>query len=173
MNREDLLATIHRFYPRGIARHEPGYAATEEHRRLVSAARRAVDDYEVWSSMLGRLARRFSVQNESLFLLAGGVDPAYSAYVILATQTLGFHVSLLGPYYAVHRPGAVDEEPAATEVEAEIVATYPGYQPIAVELGEEKVADVDGAIHGAPTIYECLFSENWNRYPFSVAGGGG
>lgn len=169
MTRDALLTVIYQHYPRGVACHEPAYKDSVEHLRLVEAARRAVAEYETWRAMLRRLGERFIVQNESLFLLAGGVDPAYSAFIFLPARTLGFHVCLLGPYYGIHRTGATDEEPAATELARVIVAAYPGHEPIQPELGNELVPDVDGPQPlGKCTIHDCLLSEVWRRSSFEL-----
>jgi hypothetical protein len=126
---------VYRFYPRGLWNADPAYTASEERRRLADAARRAVAAYPTWRAMLRRLGARYPVQDESVSLLAGGVEPAYSAYLILPGRTLGFHVCFLGPYYGVHRTGAADEDPAASELAQEIEATYRGHAPIPPELG--------------------------------------
>jgi hypothetical protein len=57
----------------------------------------------------------------------------------------------------------VEKEPVAHEVIREIEATYPGYQPIPPELGNEVVPDVemDGALMGTATIYIALLSKVW------------
>ncbi|XXT24960.1 hypothetical protein WME94_25845 [Sorangium sp. So ce429] len=114
--------------------------------------------------MIRRLGDRYGLQNESLHLLSGGSDPAYSARIWLTDETaLSFHVSLLGPYYGIHLPGIPEEEPVAREIAREIEATYPGYQPIPPELGNEVVPDVamDAVSMGKATIYVCLFSSVW------------
>jgi hypothetical protein len=74
-------------------------------------------------------------------------------------------VSLLGPYYGIHLPGTPEEEPVAHEIAREIEATYPGYQRIPPELGDEVVPDLLApvAYFGVATIYVCLFSEVWTR----------
>jgi hypothetical protein len=137
MTRAELLEVIYRFYPRGLPEHAPAYKGTDERRRLVDAARRGRAEYPTWKAMMRRLGDRYRVQNESLHLLAGGVDPAYSARIWLADErALSFHVCLLGPYYGVHTPGAPGEEPVASDVAREIEATYPGYQPVPPELGD-------------------------------------
>ena len=41
----------------------------------------------------------------------------------------------------------------------EIEATYPGYEPIPPEIGNEVVPDVD--VIGGATIYVCLLSTVW------------
>jgi hypothetical protein len=168
MTRSELLEVVYRFYPRGVARHEPEYDTCEEHRRLSDAARRAVVEYPTWKAMIRRLEARYSLQNESLFLLSGGADPGYSARVWLTDESaLSLHVSILGPYYGIHRPGTPEDEPAASEVAREIKTTYPGYEPVPPELGNEVVPDVDldGAPLGEATIYVCLFSIVWTWVP--------
>ena len=82
------------------------------------------------------------------------LDPAYSGDIDIPGHKLGFHVSLLGPYYGIHRTGAPGEEPAALDLAREIEATYPGYEPIPPELGDEVVPDVEDL--GKTTIYVCL-----------------
>jgi hypothetical protein len=180
ITRSELLDVVYRFYPRGVhcferihvPPNEPFYGDTEEHRRLVEAANRGRAEYPTWKAMIYRLGDRYRLQNESLSLFSGGADPAYSARIYrpkdyepalsLSTRaSLSFHVSLLGPYYGVHIRGEPDEISAA--VVEEIEATYPGYQPISPELGNEVVPDVsmEWAFMGEATIYVCLFSNVW------------
>ena len=176
MTRPELLDVIYRHYPRGmlpIAREhvpfgERVYDDTEEYLRLVAAARRGADEYATWQALIRRLGPRHSLQNESLRILAGWVDPAYSARIWLTRErALGFHVSLLGPYYGVHLPGVAGEDRVASEVVREIEAAYPGYQRVPPELGDEVVPDVatDGASLGEATVYVCLFSLVWTWVP--------
>ncbi len=178
--RSELLDVVYRFYPRGLRNFarihvppgEPFYGDTEEHRRLVEAANRGRAEYSTWKAMIRRLGDRYSLQNESLSLLSGGVDPAYSARIyrpkdlepvpsLSSRASLSFHVSLLGPYYGIHDMGEPDEKQAL--IAEEIEATYPGYKQIPPELGNEVVPDVamDGARMGQATIYVCLFSDVW------------
>ncbi|MFO0757004.1 MAG: hypothetical protein U0359_10950 [Byssovorax sp.] len=180
ITRSNLLDLVYHFYPRGVqpidriylSPGEPLYWDTEEHRRLVEAADRGRADYPTWKAMVDRLDHRYGVQNESIRLLAGWVDPAYSARIyrpkdlepvpsLKSRASLSFHVSLLGPYYGIHDMGEPDERPAA--VAEEIEATYPGYQQIPPELGNEIVPDVatDVVLMGEATIYICLFSKVW------------
>ncbi|WP_437596128.1 hypothetical protein [Sorangium sp. So ce590] len=180
ITRSELLDVVYRFYPRGVRNFErvhvppsePCYDDTEERRRLVEAANRGRAEYLTWKAMIRRVGDRYSLQNESLSLLAGGVEPAYSARIyrpedsgpvpsLSDRASLSFHVSLLGPYYGIHDRGEPDEISAA--VAEEIEATYPGYRPIPPELGNEVVPDVemDGALMGNATIYVCLFSDKW------------
>jgi hypothetical protein len=180
ITRSELLDLVYRFYPRGVHKisriyappNEPVYDDTEEHRRLVEAANRGRAEYPTWKAMIRRLGDRYGLQNESLSLLSGGVEPAYSARIYRpkdlepvpspqSRASLSFHVSLLGPYYGIHDTGEPDEKPAA--IAAEIEATYPGYQPIPPELGNEVVPDVDmdGVLMGEATIYVCIFSHVW------------
>jgi hypothetical protein len=170
--RSDLLDVVYRFYPRGLHNfsrihappNEPFYDDTEEHGRLVEAANHGRAEYPTWKAMIRRLGDRYGLQNESLHLLSGGVDPAYSARIWLTDETaLSFHVSLLGPYYGIHLPGVSEEEPVALEIAREIEATYPDYQPIPPEIGNEVVPDVamDGASMGKATIGMLLFSIAW------------
>ncbi|KYF73242.1 hypothetical protein BE17_31960 [Sorangium cellulosum] len=180
ITRSELLDVIYRFYPRGVLPlmriyvppTEPFYDDTEEHRRLVEAASRGRAEYPTWEAMIHRLGDRYGLQNESLSLVAGWVAPAYSARIYRSKDlepvpspnsraSLSFHVSLLGPYYGIHDRGEPDDVPVA--VAEEIEATYPGYQPIPPELGNEVVPDVamDGVSMGKATIYVCLLSDVW------------
>jgi len=172
--RSELLDVVYRFYPRGMLdidrMHVPAgelvYVDTEEHCRLMVAAARGRREYPRWDQMIDRLRVRFSLQNESLHLLAGNIDPAYSGRVWLIKDktSINFHVSLLGPYYGIQLPGVPEEEPVAREIAREIEATYPGYQTIPPEIGNEVVPDVAAQLPmGSATIYVCLFSENWIR----------
>jgi len=105
ITRSDLLDVVYRFYPRGVHKimriyvppNEPVYVDTEEHRRLVEAANRGRAEYPRWNVMIDRLGARYGLQNESLNLFGGGIDPAYSARIWLTDETaLSFQVSLLG-----------------------------------------------------------------------------
>jgi hypothetical protein len=168
VTRVELLEVVHRFYPRGLSEHDPGYGATEEHRRLVDASRRAAAYYPTWNEMIRRLGARYSVQNECTRILGGGIEPAYSARVWLTDErALSFHVCALGAYYGIHHSGTPDEDPVAKDIAGEIEATYPGYQPIPSELGNEVVPDVepDGGRLGKATVYVCLFSIVWTWVP--------
>ena len=172
ITRVELLDVVYRFYPRGVPPYarihvppgEPSYEDTEEHFRLMEAASHGRAEYPTWKAMTRRLGDRYGLQNESVYLLSGGVDPAYSARIWLTDETaLSFHVSLLGPYYGIHLPGIPEEAPVAPEIAREIEATYPGYQQIPLELGNELVPDVSmpTGLMGKATIYVCLFSKVW------------
>ncbi|HVK62904.1 MAG TPA: hypothetical protein VM694_00425 [Polyangium sp.] len=172
LTRSELLDLVYRFYPRALLpferRHvppgEPFYDDTEEHQRLVEASNRGRAEYPTWKAMIRRLGDRYSLENLSLHLLSGWTDSAYSAGIWFTEETaLSFHVSLLGPYYGIHLPRLSEEEPVAREVAREIEATYPGYQRIPPELGDEIVPDVatSGCLMGDMTIYICLFSKYW------------
>ena len=118
--------------------------------------------------MLDRLGARYPVTDHSVRVrgdryLEGSYDAGYSGAIEIAGRTLGFHVSLLGPYYGIHCMGALIDEPAALDLAQEIEATYPGYEPIPLELGNEVVPDVclDTRNFGRVTIYHCLLAEVW------------
>ncbi len=160
----ELIEVVYSFYPRGLYAGGLGYEDTVERQRQRDAARRGVAAFPTWKAMIRRLGARYPLMDHSLHLLAGGLDPAYSAAIdIPEGGTLYFHVSLLGPYYGIHRTDAPGEEPAARDIAREIEAAYPGYQPIPPELGDEVVPDValDKRWFGQATIYECLLSELW------------
>jgi hypothetical protein len=164
MTRSDLLDLVYQFHPRGMHEYSFGYDETEERFRQREASRRGADDYPTWRVLLHRLGG-YHVVDHSLCLLAGWCVVAYSAYVLLPGptpgqgHTLGFHVSLLGPYYGIHGKSAPDEEPVVPDLVRAIEAVYPGYEPIPPELGNEVVPDVGK--FGKTTIYECIFSDLW------------
>lgn len=171
--RSELIALIYRFYPRGmmhihrihVGPDEIYYGDMEEHQRLIAAAKRGKDEYPIWKAMTRRLGDQYGLQNECTFLLADWVAPAYSARIWLTNEiALSFHVSLIGPYYGIRLPGLPEDVTVAREVAREIEATYPGYQQIPPELGNEVISDVDaGPEYGRATIYDCLFSDAWTR----------
>src|SRR4051812_47688477 len=137
MTRSELLEVIYRFYPRGLFVGTDECNASEECRRRLEAARRGAAEYPTWKAMIRRLGERYPIMDRSVSFLAGWSDPAYSGDIDIPGHTLGFHVSLLGPYYGIHRLGAPGEEPAALDLAREIEATYPGYEAIPPELGDE------------------------------------
>ena len=161
MKRAELLEVIYLHYPRGVPLCDPAYDDTEEHRRLVQAARHAVVTYPAWDAMIGRLGDRYDLQNQSLHLVGGAVDPAYSARIYLPRETISLHVCFLGPYYGVHHTGEAGEE--AADIAREIERAYPGHQPIPPEIGDEVVPDVsvEASLFGESTIYVCLLSRVW------------
>jgi hypothetical protein len=159
MTRADLLEVVYRFYPRGLLEGTEGYSDSEACRRHVDVTRRGIAGYPAWAALLDRLRARYSLMDCSWSLLAGVYDAGYSGFVEIAGYALGFHVSLLGPYYGIHRTLAAGEEPARIDLAREIEATYPGYEPIPPELGSEVVPDV--GIPGETTIYRCLLSDGW------------
>lgn len=180
MTTSELLNIIYLHYPRGMMHilrihldhGELYYRDTVEHHRLVEASDQGREAYPTWKAMIGRLGNRYSVQNESMTLLAGNSVPAYSARLYRpkdletlprenSCPSLSFHVSLLGPYYGIHDAGEPDE--ISDAIAREIEATYPGYHTIPPEIGNVVVPDVDdaGAPMGEATIYTCLFSEVW------------
>jgi hypothetical protein len=168
MKRSDLLDLVYRFHPRGMHEHSLGYDDTEECFRRREAARRGVAGYPTWRALLSRLGGRHSVVDHSLCLLADWCLVAYSGYFTLpgptpgCGHTLGFHVSLIGPYYGIRRRGAPGEEEAALDFVRAIEEIYPGYQPIPPELGNQVVPDVSlNGRFGKTTIYECILSYLW------------
>jgi hypothetical protein len=163
MNRADLLDLIYRFYPRGVGHARVGHDETDERARQLEAFHRGVEDYPRWKALLRRLSERHAIWDWSLHLLSGTWGPAYSGWIYIPNYRLGFHVSLLGPYYGIHRLGVPEEVDAATFLSQEIETSYPGYEPIPPELGEEVVPDVSlsGRGFGKATIYDCLLSQEW------------
>jgi len=165
MTRSELLEVAYQFYPRDLHECSFGYHDTVERQRQRDAARRGAAEYPTWKAMIRRLGERwYPFMDHSVCLLAGWYTPAYSCQIwIPGEHTFYFHVSLLGPYYGIHRTGAPGEEPAALDIAKEIEATYRGYEPIPPELGNEVVSEVTvhGAGIGEATIYLALLSEVW------------
>jgi hypothetical protein len=166
MTLEDLLRVAYAHYPRGSFPGLPGYRESAQWSRQREVAQRGVAEHPTWRAMLRRLGYPFLDHAERMrapsYLPDESFDPAYSADLYLPGRTLGFHVSLLGPYYGIHRTGHEEEESAALAVASEIEATYPDYAPIPPELGNELVPGV--SIHGPDrhvTVYHCLLSETW------------
>jgi hypothetical protein len=151
--------------PRDLRPTGPAYAATVERQRQRDAVRRGAAAYPTWKAMLGRLAASYPVVDDAEDLLSGVWSPAYSASIEIPGRRLGFHVSLLGPYYGIHRTGRAVEAPAVLDLTREIEATFPGYAPIPRELGDEVVSDVSpflGVDFGEATIHVCLLSDLWS-----------
>jgi hypothetical protein len=180
MTLSELLEVAYRFHPRGVHPATLGYKGTEEHGRQRAAVRAARSEYPKWAAMLERLEARFSLENRSMYLFSDDFfDSAYLATVFYTSQGeehgLGLHVSILGPYYVVHRLGLPGEEPCAEAVTQEIEATYPGYEPIPPGLGDAPVPDVlvSGRGFGVATIYDCLLGgrpPNERRSPLPRSG---
>ncbi|MFT3768147.1 MAG: hypothetical protein QM820_22070 [Minicystis sp.] len=163
----DLIESIYQYYPQGMYPDSPGYDATPERHRQMDAMRRAAADHPRWAAMLDRLRQRFEVDDRSMHISGQTFDSAFSAMVIVPDEQgrawdLGFHVSLLGPYYVVHRMGRPGEEAYAQALVQEIEATY-GYAPIPPELGDVVVPAValETRRMGEATVYDCLLSAHW------------
>lgn len=168
MTHSDLLDLVYRFYPRGLTFGGLGYDDTVERHRQREAARRGAAEHPTWKAMI----RRLGATDQSVFGSDGVYDPAYSGYVVIPGHTLGFFVSVLGPCYGIRRTGAPGEEPRALELAREIEATYPGYEPIPPELGDQVVPDVtlDGRVFGKATVHDCLLSQDWEWISRPYAG---
>ena len=165
MTLAELLEVVYRFNPRGLHQFSTGYDDTEERRRQRAVAQRAVAEVPTWKAMLRRLQARYPVTDHSVHVLGKdyaerAYDPAYEGSLDTPEgHTLEFQVSLLGPYYGIRCAGAGAEDPAALDLAREIEATYPGYERIPPELGDEIVPDVGS--FGSTTVYHCLLSEAW------------
>lgn len=163
MTLAELLEVVYRFHPRGLPigpEYEATYEATEESERQREAVRQAAAAYGTWRALLARLEDRYpDLFDDSLSILAGWRNAGYSGWVGVAGHPLWFHVSLFGPYYGIARKGIPGEEAAARDVAEAIEVSYPGFQPIAPELGSTVVPDV--GIPGQATIFRCLLDERW------------
>jgi hypothetical protein len=159
--RSKLLRLIYQFYPAGVPIDHPEYTKSEEYRRRMEAQQVAVQEKKKWTEML----QRIGAVDASFHILAGGwPDSALSAFVELPRCALGFHLSVLGPYYGVHRIGTADEAPVADAIALEIEKTY-GYEIIPPEVGYGRVRHVElnvRQMHEA-TIYACLLSPSWDH----------
>src|SRR6185437_11600723 len=161
--RGELIDIVYEYYPRGVLECTDDYRQSVEHERLRTAARRGAAKYPKWEAMLSRLGGAERIQGRSLVLLAGWAVPGYDADMWLeGNRVLGFHVSLLGAYYGVHRTGAPEEEPFASEIAREIEATYPGYVEIPPEIGNEVVPDIGLKVFGETKVYHCVLSDEWD-----------
>ncbi|HLL55626.1 MAG TPA: hypothetical protein VK447_18845 [Myxococcaceae bacterium] len=184
---DELLAVIYRYYPRGLYPDDPGYHDTEEHRRLVRARLKAAAEGGPWDVLLDHLYARFpdAVMNRSLGLFTGSYDAGYQGSISLPLR--GWYekyravycvISFLVPYYAVYTAANVvapvthggqmtcyrdftftpDEEPYARALTEEILAGFPGYEPMPPEIGYTPLpADIKSFWKG--TIYDALFTE--------------
>ncbi len=163
MTRAELIEVVYRFYPRGLSVYGVGYDDTDEAQRQRDATRRGLAGLPRWRAMQRRLAERYEIVDCQAHGVRAPWDPAYVARVEIPGRTLGFHVSLVGPYYGIHRTGLPVEEPAALDLAREIEAAFPGYAPIPPELGDEVVLDVTMPLRGFgyATIHDLLLSTAW------------
>jgi hypothetical protein len=182
---DELLAVIYRYYPRGLFPDDLGYHNTEEHRRLVQARLQAAAEGGPWDVLLERLYARFpnAIMNRSLGLYTGDYDGAYLASLKLPPRgshekhhSLHLMIGFLVPYYVVYSAANVlapvtgaqgnrhiaftftpDEEPHARALTEEILAVFPGHEPMPPEIGNIPLpADIKSFVEG--TIYEALFT---------------
>jgi hypothetical protein len=190
---DELLSVVYRFYPREITPEDPGYKDTEEHRRLADARRRSGAEGNPWRVLLDRFSKRVpgvSIHNGSLHLFTGGWDAGYVGALILPTRgphethhQVSFLVSFLVPCYVVSSlviavapttkssglagytqfTFTPDEEPYARIVTEEILAVFPGYEPMPPEIGNIIVPDVVAGTKpmGKTTLFHCLFTDVW------------
>jgi hypothetical protein len=118
---DELLDVVHRHYPPRIPTHDPRYATSEEHQRLVAARKQAGAEQAPWRALLLRLDELFpgnDCQNRSLHLPTGQLDACYSGSLHLpkipgeGPHWLGFFVSFLVPYFIVYSSQLVDDPEA-------------------------------------------------------------
>ena len=192
----ELIATAYQFYPRGLEETDPRYKDSEEHRRLVQARLQASVEGNPWMTLLDRLQTRFPdnmVQNDSQHLPTGQNDAGYLGLLWLPTRgphekshQLGFLISFLVPAYVLYSAANVlapttkpyptarhitltlspDEEPYARALTDEILAVFPGFEPLSPEVGNLPVPEVVSGIksQGDRTLYQCLFTDlYWAR----------
>jgi hypothetical protein len=188
---KELIELCYHYYPYGVGDDDPRYKDTEEHRRLVTACRRAGAAESPWRPMINhRLEARFpglSVRNLSLHLPAGEHDGGYAGRLYLQPpgpeenfDSLEFRVSFLAPYYYLYswripdreRGGEryeayfdllPEEQPYARGIIEEIEATFPGYEPMPREVGDAIVPGVVAGLKrmGEATLYHCLFTDQY------------
>jgi hypothetical protein len=170
MTHSDLLQVVYRFYPRDMNPFEPGYVDTEERQRQRGVARRAVAEYATWAALFDRLRPHYPLWNRSVRIMGtgyaeGSYDPGYSGDIFIPGRRIGFHVSLLGPYYGIRRTGAPGEAPAVLDLIREIEASYPGYEEIPSHIGNALVPAVclEMQYFGKVTIYNAVLSQQWEE----------
>src|SRR5262249_16816208 len=84
VTRAELLEVVYRFYARGLLVYALGWADTEERQRQLAAAQRGVTEAETWKAMLRRLEARYGpLTDQSVLLLSGHYDPAWSADIYI------------------------------------------------------------------------------------------
>ncbi|HLL52392.1 MAG TPA: hypothetical protein VK447_02540 [Myxococcaceae bacterium] len=178
------MSVVYRYYPRDLYPSDPGYRDTEEHRRLVQARIQAAAEGGPWDVLLQRLCTRFpkAITNGSLGLFTGDYDAAYEGSLTLQARgwydryrALYFTISFLVPYYVVYSCANVvapvthagqgtrhinftftpDEEPLARALTEEILAVFPGYEPMPPEIGFLPVPEIE--TFSEPTLYKTLF----------------
>jgi hypothetical protein len=133
------------------------------------------------------------IRNHSLHLPTGSYDACYISRLDLPplvgenSREIGFLVSFLVPYYVVYSSRithldpydlanqwqsirqqisftfTADEEPYLKEISAEIEATYSGYEPMPLDVGNVIVPDVfvGNQSLGEGTLFHCLFTDAW------------
>lgn len=106
----DLKAIIRAYFPRAASA-PVNVETTEEHRRLVTARKKAGENKAMWSAVLRDIEARLPgcmVQTDSLHLPTGWYDSGYAAIINLPDRSererrheLRVVVSFLAPYYAL------------------------------------------------------------------------
>jgi hypothetical protein len=133
---EELLAVVYRYYPRGIARDDPRYYASEEYARLSAARREAGGaSREPWRALLRRLEERFPgrVGDHSLHLPSGQFDACYTGSIEFPADSgvrahaVYFLVGFLAPVYVIYGERHV-EEPHSESASRSPPATVNVYQ---------------------------------------------
>ncbi|MBN1208226.1 MAG: hypothetical protein JXB05_25420 [Myxococcaceae bacterium] len=185
---QEWVALIHRFYPPGIALHEPKYDASEQFQRLntlLGEARKGTNDWELFL----RTARREMVDCTLWEIPSFLHEPCRTLRVYLPGAGMGaaeqnsvvLLVSLLAPVHVCYgssqttREGKVQREQVyypplpepyrATESRLEaLVQSHLGTQPLTGEVLFTQVPDVEvGRLRfGEAKLIDCLFtSRRW------------
>ena len=182
----EIIAICHQFYPKGISDDDPVYKDTQENRAIVAIRQRAGEWGSPWRQLVSvRLRERFPdrVENRSPHLPLGHLDGGGTGHIHVQKvgpesygNHLEFHVSLLAPYYFFYSCRLQDstgrfedhlnllpsEQPYASALVEEIEATFPGYEPLPIEVGSVIVPDIVVNVHrwGEVRVYHALFTDN-------------
>ena len=159
---------------------EPQYEQTQEWLRRKSARSRAIDDYEVWRTMLQRIQKRFPLQppfgsmveDKSLFLqspTAGPTVRCFSGALWIPEEApattnaeVEFAVSFIAPYYVIFGSRAVPIDPPiglrATEREVSFDLS-PIELPFAMAIAEEIAISFPGYEPLTPEVGNVIVPE--------------
>lgn len=194
---EQLIDIAYLYFPRGVPSDDPRYKQAPEMQRQIEVRIQAADQYPAWRDMLRRLIKRFPgtyLENQCIGLQArtgDNFDRCFAGRLDLARQYpkqgfryLGFFVSYVAPYYAIHqcypttelnsegrRVGvrgfdfvlADDAQHYAKIVAKEIEEAFPDHERMPAEVALTPVPEVAAGIHlyGEAVIFDCLFSDTW------------
>lgn len=194
---EQLIDIAYLYFPRGVPSDDPRYKQAPEMQRQIEARIQAADQYPAWRDMFRRLVKRLPetyLENQCMGIQARtgtAFDRCFAGRLELPPQHpeqgsryLGFFVSYVAPYYAIHqcypttelnsegrRLGVQgfdfvlpeDAERYAKIVAEEIEQAFPDHERMPAEVALTRVPDVAAGRHlyGEAVIFDCLFSDTW------------